>query len=165
MIYLDKNNLVIFILLVVCVPLVFSDININTPTGFIFTGNLITINWNIYGQPPTQPASLTIQNRHTSNITVIDDNLNLQALNKTWNVSVPEVDSPLATDLKTSTLIVVIAIGSGVVLTLILVGIWYFRSRHKKAKDNGSDIVPYTGNIYEEYVLSTDQKNFGSVFI
>ncbi|CAG8837853.1 44403_t:CDS:2, partial [Gigaspora margarita] len=157
-------------------------ININTPTGFIFTGNLITINWNIYGQPPTQPASLTIQNRHIDNITVIDDNLNLQALNKTWNVSVPEgiyflsindgknktnssdftvftveVDPPLATDLKTSTLIVVIAIGSGVVLTLILVGIWYFRSRHKKA---GSDIVPYTGNIYEEYVLSTDQKKF-----
>ncbi|KAF0520298.1 hypothetical protein F8M41_016426 [Gigaspora margarita] len=189
MIYLVKISLVIFTLLVVCVPLVFSDITINTPTGSIFTGSLITINWNIYGQPPTQPVSLTIQNRHTNQITVIDDNLNLQALNKTWNVSVPEgiyflsindgknkknssdftvltaaVDPPLATDVKTSTLIVVIAVGSGVVLTLILVGIWYFKWRRKKAKDNGSDIVPSTGNIDEEYVLSIDEKKFGSVF-
>ncbi|CAG8654498.1 hypothetical protein C2G38_2139127 [Gigaspora rosea] len=189
MIYFVKNSLVIFTLLFVCVPLVFSDININTPNGFIFTGSLITINWNIYGQPPTQPVSLTIQNRHTGEITAIDDNLNIQALNKTWLVSVPEgiyflsindgknkknssdftvltaaVDPPLATDVKSSTLIVIIAVGSGVVLGLILAGIWYFRWRRKKAKDNGSDIIPSTGNTDEEYILSTDEKKFGSVF-
>ncbi|CAG8719775.1 11391_t:CDS:1, partial [Racocetra fulgida] len=43
-----------------------------------------------YGQPPTRPSLLKIQNRSTGDSTVIDDDLDIQSSSKIWNVSVPE---------------------------------------------------------------------------
>ncbi|CAG8654641.1 743_t:CDS:2, partial [Dentiscutata erythropus] len=187
MIYLVKNNLVIFTLLIVCVPLVFSDVNIETPTGLIFTGSLITISWSIYDKPPTQPASLTIQNSQTGEFTIIDDKLNLQTLIKTWDVSVTEgiyflsirdgnsevhsgdftvftaqvIPKPTS-DYKVTTIIAVISVGSAVILIIVLVGIWYIKWRHKKEREIYESDIPYSEKKNDdELVLSTDEKKYG----
>ncbi|CAG8598845.1 12201_t:CDS:2 [Cetraspora pellucida] len=67
-----------------------NNINIITPTGNIYTGSLITISWQFFGQPSTQPSSLKIKNKSTGESTLIDNNLDIQASSKIWNVSVPE---------------------------------------------------------------------------
>ncbi|CAG8545010.1 9620_t:CDS:2 [Scutellospora calospora] len=160
-----KNNLVIFALLIVCIPLIIADINIITPSGKIYTGSLITISWQIYGQPPTNPGLLKIESRSTGQSTLIDDNLNLQALSKIWNVSVPEdnyflsinydssenisgdftilQNTSTASGINFTVIIIVIIVGCIVIFIPIFGGILFLKKWRKKE----SEEIPGIDNI------------------
>ncbi|CAG8742709.1 13926_t:CDS:1, partial [Dentiscutata heterogama] len=61
---------------------------VNTPTGNISTGALVTITWTITGAAPTIAGSLRIRNKATSEDTTIDETIDLSKLSKQWKVSV-----------------------------------------------------------------------------
>ncbi|CAG8785303.1 20933_t:CDS:1, partial [Dentiscutata erythropus] len=61
---------------------------VNTPTGNISTGALVTITWTINGDAPTIAGSLKIRNKATNEDTTIDEALDLSKSSKQWKVSV-----------------------------------------------------------------------------
>ncbi|CAG8482750.1 35596_t:CDS:2 [Racocetra persica] len=65
------------------------DVMVNTPTGNLFTKAIAKITWTISGPAPAIAAILSVRNKQTNEDLVIDNQLDLNALSKQWEVNVP----------------------------------------------------------------------------